>query len=431
MDQQTIVDHRILEKAELLATQTVTQEFSDRLVFHDASYIQRIANWAQKIGEDEGLDEEALETTVLAAWFVKLGLKELDSYEPLDSPMDLFEQCAEHTLKLINSFFEENNYPKEKAERVVRILKEGVPGKEITDPILEAQVLHDAVTVDYGLAGAKKRVETLYNEFLLTDAIQLDKKSFFETISDYLSRHEYKTTYGKENLEPAKQKLIKKLGKEYKSIQQTEDEAVKKELGISDAELKKLKKTLNSVKGRDERGIQTMFRTTTKNHYTLNEMVDRKASIMISVNAIILSLILGKIIGEIDTICIHNSPILFMLITSAISITFAVMAIRPNQTHGEFTEDQVRNKQGNLLYFGNFHNMKFRDYEWGMLQMLNDGDYLYTTMIRDLYFMGQQLSKKYRYIRNALGIFLIGLVVATGAFIILSAMGEVHINGTH
>jgi len=246
-----------------------------------------------------------------------------------------------------------------------------------------------------------------------------------------LTTHQYLTEYGRNHLEPKKLKSIESLKKQKKEILKNQKALLKKELNISEDELKKLKKSLKSVKGRDDKGIQTMFRTTSRNHYTLNQMVDGKANIMISVNAIILSLILSRIIGTVETWCIHNAPILIMLITSSFSVIFAVLAIRPPKSHGEFTEEEIRNRQGNLLYFGNYHNMTFRDYQWGMLQMINDGDNLYTTMIRDLYFMGQMLERKYNHLRYSLNVFMIGFILAVILFIIASSMPDFHIAGTH
>lgn len=75
--------------------------------------------------------------------------------------------------------------------------------------------------------------------------------------------------------------------------------------------------------------------------------------------------------------------------------------------------------------------MSFRDYQWGMLQMINDGDSLYTTMIRDLYFMGQMLERKYNHLRYSLNVFMIGFILAVILFIIASSMPDFHIAGTH
>ncbi len=61
--------------------------------------------------------------------------------------------------------------------------------------------------------------------------------------------------------------------------------------------------------------------------------------------------------------------------------------------------------------------MKIRDYEWGFWQMMSDNDYMYTSMIRDIYFQGQTLKNKYKYIRYSLTFFLIGLIVAVLSFV--------------
>ena len=173
--------------------------------------------------------------------------------------------------------------------------------------------------------------------------------------------------------------------------------------------MKKLKKDLSKVKNRDDRGIQTLFRITLRNHYTLNAMIDRKANIMITVNSIILSLLVGGIIStEMSNDLYRLISLGLLSITCMASIFFAVMSIRPNKTQGDFTEEEIRNRQGNLLYFGNFHNMHMRDFEWAFMQMLNDKDYLYGSLIRDYYFLGVTLSKKYRHMRISLNIFLFG-----------------------
>jgi len=80
--------------------------------------------------------------------------------------------------------------------------------------------------------------------------------------------------------------------------------------------------------------------------------------------------------------------ILKLAVTSTASNTFAIITITPGKSHGESTEQEVREKQDDLLYFGNYCNMTFRDYNWGMLQMLKDSDHLYTSMIRDQHLLG-------------------------------------------
>jgi len=105
------------------------------------------------------------------------------------------------------------------------------------------------------------------------------------------------------------------------------------------------------------------------------------------------------------------------------SALLAVLAIKWNRTHSEFSENEVRNKKGNLLYFGNFLNMQFRDYEWAMLQMFNDKDYLYASLIREIYYLGQKLRKKHSFLRSSLNVFLIGTIISIISFFIVKFLG--------
>ena len=94
------------------------------------------------------------------------------------------------------------------------------------------------------------------------------------------------------------------------------------------------------------------------------------------------------------------------------------MATRPNVSQGVFEEEDILNKKTNLLFFGNFHGMELKNYEWGMKEMMKDGDYLYSSLIKDIYFLGVVLGKKYKLLRAAYTTFMIGFVISIIAFVI-------------
>ena len=48
--------------------------------------------------------------------------------------------------------------------------------------------------------------------------------------------------------------------------------------------------------------------------------------------------------------------------------------------------------------------------------MIADKEYLYNTMMMDIYFLGVVLAKKYRYLRIAYTVFMLGLILAVIAF---------------
>jgi hypothetical protein len=60
--------------------------------------------------------------------------------------------------------------------------------------------------------------------------------------------------------------------------------------------------------------------------------------------------------------------------------------------------------------------MNLNEYEWAMKEMLNSRDYLYDSMIKDIYFLGIVLAKKYKYLRISYNIFMYGLILVIIAF---------------
>jgi hypothetical protein len=92
------------------------------------------------------------------------------------------------------------------------------------------------------------------------------------------------------------------------------------------------------------------------------------------------------------------------------------MATRPNITSGKFTKEDIDAKKVNLLFFGNFHSMKLLEFEKALQVVMNDKEYLYSSMTKDLYFLGQVLNRKYKLLRLTYTIFMIGIIVSILCF---------------
>jgi len=304
----------------------------------------------------------------------------------------------------------------ETVNRVKTIIIESFPFNETK--LLESKIISDANIMDFAGNQGRDRLKKMYEQMILKD-FKLSKSNWYDTLIGILDAYKITTHFGQTHVQPSIDKLYKSLRKERKDHKNHTNLILQKELKISDQEIKKLKKDIGKIKGRDDRGIQTLFRNTSRNHYTLNKMVDGKARIMITINSIILSLILGGIIGKTSNEVVLNIPSIIFAVTNLISIAFAIISITPNKTQGNFTEEDIRSKKGNLLYFGNFHNMHYRDFEWAFLQLLQDKDYLYTSMIKDFYYQGQILQVKNKLIRISLYSFLIGLVAAIASHFII------------
>jgi hypothetical protein len=183
-------------------------------------------------------------------------------------------------------------------------------------------------------------------------------------------------------------------------------------------------KRLKGKERRDERAFMRMLLATNRSHYTLNQMVDRKARILLSGNALILSVIIGKTIADQSMEDWKFYVLIFLGITSFISIIHSMLAVVPERSHGKLDKESVMKLKANPLFFGNFKNMTKDFFEKIMMDMAGDRLKVFHTMILDLYFHGKALEQKRKYLQSSLYIFIIGLGGALFLSLILRFLGD-------
>ena len=171
------------------------------------------------------------------------------------------------------------------------------------------------------------------------------------------------------------------------------------------------------------RGVETMYRTTYNTHNNLSALADHKANLMLSINTIVISITLSALVPKLRESPQLIFPTVVLLAVCLTAIVFATLSTRPKVTQGEVTLDDIRQKRSNLLFFGNFHNMKLDDFQWGMIEMIKDTDFQYSSMTRDLYFLGKVLAIKYKYLTYCYNIFMYGLIVSVILFAIAFVTG--------
>ena len=417
----SISSHKLLEHMRKHAMKIISN-FPEAIIYHDIDYAQRLIKNVERISKTEKLSVEDTETAKIIAWAFTTGFDKLKSN--FDSGV-FDNNLSENAINNATDVFKELEIEDTPYAEKILLALERINMPRVPETAIE-KVVCDSITADLVCRDDDSVLKKIYQEILLHD-VNLSKSNWYDVIINMSSQVNLHTQYGKAEIAPKLKAVIDSVKQEQKSILDATQKVITKELEISDKELKKLKKRVKNMKGRDDRAIQTLMRTTSKNHYTLNEMVDKKANIMITVNSIILSLVISGIIGKAELQHpIHYLPVAMLATTSICSIVFAILSILPNRTQGIFTEEEIRGKQGNLLYFGNFHDMKQRDYEWGMLQMMNDSEYLYSSMVRDIYYLGQILYSKYSLIRWSLRIFLGGFVLSLITFAIVRSFVHLH-----
>src|SRR5690606_41111692 len=162
----------------------------------------------------------------------------------------------------------------------------------------------------------------------------------------------------------------------------------------------------NGKSKRPDRGIETMFRITSTNNQRLSDMADNKANILITVNSIILSVVIALLLRKLDNNAHLIVPTAVLLCISLGTIVLAILATRPSVPDGYYSENDLKEKRVNLLFFGNFFKMDLNNYSKGMKQVMEDRDFLYNTLIKDVYSQGEVLGRKYRPLRQTYSLFM-------------------------
>ena len=213
--------------------------------------------------------------------------------------------------------------------------------------------------------------------------------------------HYFYTNYAKEHWQEKKEQTIFKIRE---TLQKIAD--------------KKAKENKPKKSDRPDRGVETLFRVTLRNHTQLSAIADSKANILLSVNSIIISIILTAIIPKLDSPSNAHLiiPTFTLLIFSVATIVITILATKPKVSSNPITKADIQSRKANILFFGNFHQLAMEDFNEAMNDLMKDRDYLYDTLIKDLYSLGVVLNKKYKLLGISYTVFMIGIIVSVTAF---------------
>lgn len=394
----------LINSAQAYSTDLLKNQLSPDLVFHDFDHTQSLVDAVNLIGTGEKLNDEELEIALVAMWFHATGYK------------DTYDGYEEKSKEIATAFLKKEKVSSEKSAMILDSIS-SIKSDQAPKNNIE-KVLSDSIISVIQEDNFKDRLKSLRKELA---AIQQSEQSEIDALQNHLERilqYNFYTDYGKQYLSLAKDKLKSKLEKRINKLQKLVDESLSSDLGVTAAQLKAMKKKLQKAQGRPERGIETMFRLTSKNHLDLSGMADSKANIMISINSIIMSVVLGSLMQKLDSNAHLIYPTIMLLSVNLGSLIFAILSLRPNVSNGLFTREDIENQKTNLLFFGNFHRMKRKDYHWGMNKLMENANFLYSNLIDDIYFLGVVLARKYKLLRISYNIFMYGMVIVVIAYIV-------------
>ena len=176
--------------------------------------------------------------------------------------------------------------------------------------------------------------------------------------------------------------------------------------------------TLADERNASDRYASTWFQVTITNLYARRQIIDTKAGLMITVNSIILSVLIGSLYPRLQ----EDPQLLWglgpIVIADVLSIIFAVLATRPVIAKGKFSREDVQNKNACLNTFDDFYRMSEVDYQWAVSEMLKDTQAIQNSYTKENYRVGIDLAKRYKRMRISYHIFLTGLIMSVVGFAI-------------
>ena len=359
---------------------------------HQYAYFKEVVKIAKKIAKGSNLSEEQTEILLLANWFRYGGIvKQYNNYQQISSDM------AEEWLT-------SKNYPPEKIKRVTNLILNTVNEDKPTGKL--AEITYDASVAYMGRKGFLRDSNSLRVELEEVHGKKIKNKTWVEQEYEKLVKANFYTEYANEKYQD---RLADNIQDQRKLIEKAKTASIRKKTGKEFG-----------------RGIDTLYRTSYRNHINLSSIADGKANMMISINTIILSAIvtlMGAGMSFSETFLFKNFrfivPVLILLVAVLISAIFAVLSARPKVTENSISNEDILGRKKSVLFFGNFITMQKHEFIESLDMLKRNQALLYDNMAVDMYYLGHVLDKKYRLIKHSYNVFMGGLILCVVSFILL------------
>lgn len=390
------VKNDIIEQADKFVLGLLKEKLPNTFIYHNYHHTHRVVKSTKELIANSEINVKEETALLLAAWFHDTGYTVK------------FQGHEEESAKIARKFLKEHNVDEEMIKTVERCILATDFMHQPKDKLEE--IIRDADTSHLSQDYFGETSEFLRQELKLQNLHNYTPREWVqENIKLFTERHRYHTRHAVKNWQDGKDENLMELLRKENEFKEKEKKDVEK------AKLKAKYKNQNP-----DRSIQSLYRVTLRNHIKLSDIADTKANILLSVNAIIISLALSNIVTKLDASSNRHLmiPTLILISFSVAAIILAIMSTRPNVTSGEFTKEQVKKREVNVLFFGNFHKMPFDQFNWAINEIMYEQDYIYEALSRDLHSLGIVLNRKYMLLRWTYTVFMIGIIASVISYVV-------------
>ncbi|MEO0337978.1 MAG: Pycsar system effector family protein [Bacteroidota bacterium] len=379
----------VVDQVESYVKKMLTEQLSEDHQYHNLSHTLAVKTACRKLAEQIQLSEEEIEILEIAALFHDVGF--IETYNGHEAV----------SRRIAKDFLEGKDYPLPKMEKVLACIDVTFMANRPSNAL--QQIIRDADLINLGSDGYMTHLEGLRHEWAVFLNQRFEDPDWYKLNRKFLKNQSFFTDAARSYYGPKLELNIALLKQMQKSAQNVEANT-------------------SATPISDSKTAQTMFKTALRNHIDLSTLADNKANIMLSVNALIITIIVPMAVGQIRETPFLILPILILLVTCLVSMIFATLATRPIKMGGDTDMETIKSGSSNLFFFGNFYKMSFNKYKLGIQTVLKDNEDLEDSIMRDLFFLGKSLGTKYRQLRICYTIFMAGVSLAVLIFLIAYAL---------
>ncbi len=364
----------------------LTEQLPAHIFYHNENYLEQVVDAARQLAEEAGLEKEETEQLELAAIF--------QSVRHLHGG----EKPWEASAKAATEFLLRNNANPDTVNAVDKLIHSLDPAYQ-PETTLEKLFL-DATEAAYGDKKFLERADRLRKEEEAHAGNNLEEIEWTGQLLERMKDHAFRTSQAESLFGKRKEKNLKKITKGLQSNLKVKLEGDKS----------------SSISANS--GARTMFKTALRNHVDLTSIADQKANIMLSINALIITIGLPAFATYLSGKPVLIVPGVMFLFTSIATMIVATLSTRPIKVDGYTDLSKLKTGKTNLFFFGNFYKLPNDDYREAIKEIVADREHLDSSFVNDLYYLGVSLGEKFRLLRLCYTIFVIGLCLTVLSFVV-------------
>ena len=390
----------LVKEAQTYVLELLGRELATKLTYHTSRHTEAVVKECRALAPAAALSPDDTEALLLAAWFHDVGY------------LDVYDGHEFRSMERAATWLAEHQVEPGRIQLVKELIK-ATHRDSVSENELQ-KLLVDADMSNLARDDFRSSAELLRTEWELVLGKSYSNPEWAELQLNFMLGHKYESEAGKERY---RKPFKKNLDEQRDQLKKTEKKKKKKTKAQSD------------TFAEPKRGIETMFRTMYSNHMKLSDMADKKASMMISLNAVLMSIIITYLGAKTSALgpAFTRNPILavpmgILLLTSLGSIVTAILSAQPDVTSFKWLKKSPQvatNRRVNLLFFGQFTKLSLDNFQSGMRDLMRQKDMLYTNMVTDVYYLGEVLTRKYGLLRRSYSIFMVGLILTVLSFVIV------------